>query len=261
MNDHSAPSLAEQFAAAHAWWADAGVDCLFHDEPTPWLVDEPPETAVPARPARTAPAPPPPEPKVLVGGDPSGWPQDLAAFRDWWLAEPSLDAGGGHPRVPPRGKAGAELMVIVPEPEAEDTESLLAGSHGQLIAGMLSAMGLAEDEAYLAAALPRHTPMPDWAELAASGMDAVLRHHIGLVSPKRLLVLGGGILPLLGHDPAQPLTGVDQTASESGMILTLAARDPGYLLRRADARATLWRRWLDWTSSPDAAERDEMRVT
>ena len=171
MNQASSPTpLAEQIAAAQAWWREAGVDFVFHDEPRAWLADDAPPAHSAA--AVTAPASPVEPPRARIGGDPSGWPQDLAAFHRWWLEDPSLDTGGAALRVAPRGEAGAALMILVPMPEAEDSDTLLSERHGTLVGNMLRAMNIPPERAYLAAALPRHASHPDWAGLAARGLGA-----------------------------------------------------------------------------------------
>jgi len=255
MESHSALTLERQIAAALDWWREAGVDLAFADEPSGWLNPPAdaaaagiPPSANKAKPAGDA---PPPAPVPRMGGDPGQWPQDLAQFREWWLAEPTLDAGGSAPRVAPRGNAGARLMVLVPMPEPEDGERLLAGREGALVGNMLAAMGIGEDAAYVAAALPRHMAEPDWRALDGEGLGAVLLHHLALARPERLLVLGRNILPLLGHDPAQSPAAIKETAIQGAaaqmLVPTLAGFAPGRLLENARQRALLWRRWLDWT--------------
>src|SRR3546814_19808883 len=61
---------------------------------------------------------------LLLGSAP---PQDLAAFRQWWLSEPGLDTIGPRGRIAPQGEAGAGLMVLVMDPEAGDSQSLPSG--------------------------------------------------------------------------------------------------------------------------------------
>jgi DNA polymerase len=234
--------LAQSIAAAQAWWREAGVDCVFHDEPHGWLADEAPPVAV----AKVAARPAPP-PKPRIGGDPAGWPEDLAAFRRWWLEEPSLDHGGGHPRIAPRGEADAALMLLVPMPEADDRETLLSGREGRLLAALVTAMGLRPEQVYLAAALPRHAALPDWERLRDDGLGEVLLHHVRLAAPQRLMVLGTRILPLLGHDPAQAAPAVSELAIQDRSVPLLASYAPERLLGNARQRAGLWSRWLDWT--------------
>jgi DNA polymerase len=239
------PVSGDSIAAALDWWREAGVDCAFLDEPQRWLAE--PESKAPA-PARVAAkkAPPPEPERPRIGGDPASWPQDLAAFRQWWLGEPSLDHTGGR-RVPSRGEAGAKLLVLVPMPEEEDAETLLSGRQGRLIAAMGQAMGLAPDQLALASVLPRHTTLPDWKALARDGLGEVLRHHLALAAPERLLVLGTDILPLLGHDLAQAAPGTGEIPVASRALPLLVGYAPGHLLDHARLRARLWQQWLDWT--------------
>jgi len=255
MQSHSALTLERQIAAALDWWREAGVDLAYTDEPSGWLQPAAQDAAAGSAAARNAARPaadtPPPAPIPRIGGDRSQWPQDLAQFRAWWLAEPTLDAGGSAPRVAPRGSEGARLMVLVPMPEPDDRERLLAGQEGALVDNMLAAMGIGADAAYVAAALPRHMAEPDWRALGDEGLGAILLHHLALARPERLLVLGRNILPLLGHDPAQSPAAIKQTAiqgaAEQALVPTLAGFAPGRLLENARQRALLWRRWLDWT--------------
>jgi DNA polymerase len=249
MDTRAPPTLAEQIAAAHDWWLEAGVDSEFADEPRNWLepsaekpVEAPPAT-LPAKPAD--PALPP------LGGPSASWPQTLAEFAPWWLASDQLDTGGSGPRVPPRGVAGAELMVLVPMPEASDRDRLLSGQQGQLIGNMLTAMGVAEDAAYVAAALPRHAHHPDWQALAARDLGKVLTHHVNLAAPKRLLVLGRAMLPLFGHDPAQAGAKPRRIEVQDCGVPALASFGPEALLQTPRFRAGLWRGWLEWTGGAE----------
>ena len=249
--EHAAPpSLAEQLAAAQDWWREAGVDCAFADATTGWLkepMDEPAPAPVQAPiPEPLAPAAPP-APKI--GGDRENWPQTLEAFAEWWLTHPSLDTGGGRPRLAPRGAKGAKLMVLVPEPEPEDAEMLLSGPRGRLLASFLKAAGINESETYVAAALPRHTPAADWQGIVAQGFGAVTLHHLALARPQRLLAFGRDILPLLGHNPAQSPAALREINHHEGIIPVLAERSLDFLLARPAARSGFWQRWLDWTGS------------
>lgn len=255
MDTSSALPLERQLAATLSWWRMAGVDQVFADTPQPLLRaaqddgQQLPAGTEPMPAATDLPVQPPPR----IGGAADSWPRDLAAFPAWWLAEPTLDLGGAGPRVAPRGGGAAALMVLVPMPEAADGDTLLSGKEGLLVANMLAAMGIAPGEAYLAAALPRHMAQPDWADLARLGLGAILLHLLGLVRPRRLLVLGRGILPLLGHDPAQSPAAIKQTSIQAAAgnlaVPTLAGFAPDRLLDNPRQRALLWRQWLDWTET------------
>ena len=255
MDRTSTIPLDAQLAAANEWWRLAGVDLVFEDEPRPWLADETevdePDTQRAAKRAR--PSAPREAPPARIGGDAAAWPRDCAAFREWCLAEPTIDIAGMGPRAAPVGEPGAALMIMVPMPEVEDREHLLSGAQGKLIANMAAAMGIGGEALYLASALPGHLDHPDWAALAQRGLGAVVQHHIAIARPARLLVLGRRILPLLEHDLAQGPAAIKktsiQTPSGSLEVPTLADFAPERLLHNAGQRAALWRRWLDWTDA------------
>jgi DNA polymerase len=236
-------------AAALAWWREAGVDHAYHDEPQPWLRDEPPPRTE-ARAPIAAPAPAEAAPLARIGGDPAAAPADLDAFVQWWLAEPSLDHGMVRARVPPRGTMRAPLMILVAEPEPEDEGSgtLLSGPNGRLLDAFLAAAGLADLPVWRASALVRHTPLADWTELARSGLGDVLARHLALARPRRLIVFGRNLPPLLDHDPTQIAADLRLVNQETASIPTLFAPDLGHLARRPGAKAAFWRNWLDWSA-------------
>jgi uracil-DNA glycosylase family 4 len=253
MADRAIPDIHQQIAAAFEWWRDAGVDCDFIDEPKNWIAVNSPvaEDQPQARPLlQKRQAAPPPDPTIAL----SAIPGDLSGFVDWWMSEPLLDAGRVSDRVPPRGNAGAELMVIVAHPEADDREGLLSGPEGRLLSSMLQAMGIAPETTYVASALPRHTPHADWAAASMAGLGTALLRHIELVAPRRIIVFGSNILPLLGHDlPKSPadLRKVNHEVVKSALMV---ARELGALLGRASWKAGFWQRWLEWTRAGAVGE-------
>lgn len=238
------PGLEAQLAAALDWWRDAGVDAVFHDEPASWIA--PPEENRPAplaevKTARERVAAPVEAVPTIV---PADLPRDLAEFTAWWLAAPALDGGRAAGRVPPRGSSGAKLMVLVPEPEAEDTEKLLSGPQGRLLDAMLAAMGIAPEEAYVASALPRHTPHPDWEAIAAQGMGTIVAHHVSLVRPRQLLSFGQTIPSLVNNAPTNSPAHL-LTFNHDGVSLPwLSDRSLGAMLERPRWKAGFWQRWL-----------------
>ena len=254
-----AATIAAEIAAALDWWRGAGVDTVYEETPTRWLAEESaamqasPQLAragadqpspAGARPRRDARAPV--QGETPAPADRASWPNDLAAFNAWWLDEPSLDNGRRSGRVAPRGEVGAELMILVAEPEREDGEQLLSGPEGRLLDAMLRAMSIDPATSYVASVLPRHTPMVDWNEVER-GLAGVVRHHVGLVKPARLLVFGSNILPLLGNDPAHS-PAVSRTFNHEGLTMPLlAGKSLAALIERPRWKAGLWQGWLDWT--------------
>lgn len=244
MTDNAFSSLAADYAAALDWWREAGVDLDYSDEPTAWLRE--PEAAAepePTPPPRTVPRPSAApaleralaragdsEPGAAIGGDPARWPGDLAGFRDFWLTEPSLDPGALSDRVAPMGEAGAALMVLVGQPDEGDREALLSGEQGALLSRIFRAMALEESQVYLASALPRCTPLPDWDDLAARGLAPLTRHHIALAAPARLITFGRAP-EMLARDAGVP---------------ALAAPQLDMLARSAAHKRRFWNAWLEW---------------
>lgn len=246
----SASTLEDDIAAALGWWREAGVDAAYLDEPAAWLAE--PESDTPAL-AVTAPVAKKaaPAPEARIGGPSAHWPTDLAAFRDWWLVQPALDEGGLSPRIAPVGKARAALMILVAMPEEADRDRLLSGAQGALLDGFLRAAGWAREAVYLAALLPRFTPLPDWSALLRQGIGDVLAHHVALAQPKRLLILGRNILPFCGHDPSQGPAALAFFNHEGGRVPALAEVGLERLSDNAQSRARLWKRWLDWTDGTE----------
>ncbi|MBU0670004.1 MAG: hypothetical protein KKG32_08075 [Alphaproteobacteria bacterium] len=249
-------SSREALAGALAWWREAGVDCDFADAPCDWLAQA--ETVEPVTAPKLeaiAKAPPPrtaiqralaseSENGARVGGAAAHYPGDLETFRQFWLTEPGLDERGSAGRVAPRGSTGAKLMLLVAQPDPEDDERLLSGPQGRLLAAILRAMGLSEDETYIASALPRPAPLPDWNALAARGLGELTRHHIALAAPQRLVVFGRALAPLLAPDgepsPVLQLRDSNVPAMLAPRLDRLA-RMPGH-------RKQFWTNWLEWSA-------------
>ncbi len=260
-NDRSlGHSLGGALEAALAWWAGAGVDVAFVDEPQDWLAAE---STAPA--GRAAPVLPPMEQKVPrisaqpavplpVAEDRRAWPQKFEDFALWWLSEQSL-APRGAKRLAPHGPSRAQLMVLVPMPAEDDGETLLSGRTGKLLDAMLGAMGLEPAAVYRASALPARVALPDWAGLGAAGLGAVLKLHVALAAPKKLLVFGrGDISALLGHDLAHNAHHLRALNHENGSVPAGFEYDLETLLAKPGWKAGVWQRWLDGAAATAGSE-------
>lgn len=164
------------------------------------------------------------------------------------MSEPTLADGSVARRIAPRGVAGAELMIVVPEPEREDEAMLLSGPQGKLLEAMLKAFGLNADQVYFASALPRYLPGADWTAMAASGIGEVLARHVALVAPERLMVFGASVLPLLSHDPPQVPADLRIFNHDSVNVPMLACRSLAALLEQPRWKARIWQAWLELTA-------------
>ena len=255
-------SIAREFEAALAWWHAAGVDCDYADDATAWLAQAPasaPATGAEVARSRGSGMPPAreqsrelrahtdalsPAPATLrrdlLGESP---PQDLTAFRDWWMTAPGIDTARAFPRIAPRGNAGAALMVLVAQPEQGDSDRLLSGAQGRLLASILAATGVDDSAVYVASALPCHTPMADLGVLAAGGMAAVTAHHITLVRPDRIVAFGTGLAPMLGGTADHPLREINHAGGKTPVIVSETLDS---LMEMPRLKARFWRRWTQW---------------
>lgn len=240
--------FSSQIHAAFDWWRDAGVDIDFTDDVTDWLEKQ--AGLAPVKSEQVAAKPPEsdlvdlPQKKIdLLGENPS---QDLKEFREWWLSDPAIDQIGIRGRIPPIGPRAAQLMIVVMTPEEEDTQSLLSGAQGKLLDGFLRAARLERSEIYIASVLPRHSPISDGNNLKSTGYGKVLLHHIRLAEPKRLLVLGKNILPLLGHEMTQEPAHLQNINHENHTLPLMVVEGLGSMLAMPRLKARFWRKWLDW---------------
>lgn len=245
----------ESLEGALDWWREAGVDADFLDEPSGWLIEPEADDAVTAPPP---PAPPPVQRKTPLqraleqgeGGatqiDRSALPDTLEKFREWWMSEASLADGALDRRVPPRGVAGAKLMLLLPQPFDDDAEGLLTGGAAKFVDAMLAAMGIGQHEAYIASALPAPMALPDWGQLAGAGLGEIVRAHIALAAPQRVILFGRAQLALFGKTPEDARDPLSLDC-DGKIYPLLAAPDLRNLARSAARRETFWNRWLDWT--------------
>ena len=173
-----------------AWWVEAGVDMAVQDEPRDWR-------------ARKAPVPPSDEAESNqqpTGTAPQALPQatrqrpaTLEAFHAW-LAEsadlPLFRAGAA--RALPHGPANAEIMLLTGSPAPEDTAEgkPIGGDAWALTTRMLRAIGLAPDEAYIAALTCFSAGGTRFSDADTEACRDTVLQQIALAAPKRLLLLG-----------------------------------------------------------------------
>ncbi|MEM6907694.1 MAG: uracil-DNA glycosylase family protein [Pseudomonadota bacterium] len=251
--------------AAVRWWESAGLCYQFSDDVTAWLASTPSDTnthelqtGLSKRP-KAAEIVHSSQVKVQKNAPVSGsdriisWdgeaPRSLEDFRQFWLEAPSLDPIGTRGRVPPRGLAQADLMVLVADPEQHDTERLLSGPQGQLLSGILAAIGIREDQVYIASVLPRHTPMADFPALAKAGLAEILSHHIKLSAPRRVIAFGFNILPLLGLDPPDGPQSLREINLGTASVPARVHEGLDSLLTMPKLKSRFWRRWIEWSAT------------
>jgi DNA polymerase len=211
-------------ASLLGWWLDAGVDAAISEQPRDWLKP----SAVPVAATVESPAP-------------THMPDTLDAFQAWLQAAPGLplDQAGAR-RILPHGSAEAEVMLVSEFPAREDASDgrPIGGAAWHLMVKMLAAIGVSEAAAYSASLACFQLPTAKLDAEALERCAELMRHHIALVKPKRLL--------LLGDAPARALTGQPLAAARGKVhriegVRAVATFHPRYLLARPADKALAWR--------------------
>ena len=214
-----------------AWWVLAGVDTPVSEEPVGWL--RPPE-----------------RPPVTGAADsaPTGaarFPGTLSAFQDFLAASADLDesAWPGH-RVLPKGPSAPKLMIIVDAPDsaASQTDALFGSDAERLLARITGAVGLHIDDCYVAS-LSLVAPLAGVMAAPLLGRLAErMRHHIGLVAPTALLLLGDqasrALISTEGTETGKNLPFVNHS---DGIVPAASVAHPRVMLGQPSAKAEAWR--------------------
>lgn len=224
-------------ASVLQWWADAGVDTLIDEVPRDWLRVRPKaavalsDISVPdARTSGQAPA------DTLPG--------QLELFHGYLRDNEALPfASPTSRRVCPAGDPAAGLMIMTDMPAAEDcgTGTLLSGEVGRLFDRMLAAIGRDRESIYLASLSCLRSPDGRFTSGAAKDCARLALHHIGLASPRALLLFGDACAKaLLGLPMSQARGRWHQIETHAGPVRTIVTLPPSYLLAQPSAKALAW---------------------
>jgi DNA polymerase len=247
------------------FWADAGVDACFADEPIDRLAEGRRRLEAPAR--QNAPPPPPPSPltasrpgldagAVEVARQMAAATQDLEALAEAIAAFDGcpLKTMGARQSVFARGRTDARVMVIGEGPGGEEDlqGQPFVGRAGRLLDRMLDSAGL-KDQVFITNTVfwrppANRTPTPEEQAVCAP----FLHRAIALVQPEFLLLVGGasaksvlerseGILSLRGR-------WVDWRNDEGRAIPALPTLHPAFLLRQPAAKKHAWADMLSLAS-------------
>ena len=221
-------------ASALEWWRDAGVDCEIDDLPRDWLARAPaPPVAVrlPGQVAETAVAPP-------------TLPATLDEFAAWRLGPAAPEAGWPGQALGTQGDVASGLMIVVDMPDREDDSagSLLSGNAGALFDRMLAAIGRDRQSIYLAALAVKRPPAGRVTEEMGQKLEALIRHHLSLARPKRVLVLGNAASrAITGLDVANARASLREVNHGGGTSEVVASFHPRFLLEKPVAKADAWK--------------------
>jgi uracil-DNA glycosylase len=226
-------------ASLVGWWQEAGVDSFIDESPRKWL-----ETAAPAPNTRSdvdrsgdVDTDPLPLPVVAM-------PADHRSFLDW-LATDTITLAD-YPvarRLAPEGNGDADLMIVTDVPERNDTDAgqLLTGEVGALFDKMLAAMKIDRARIYLATLAPARPAAAMLDEKAIEVLAPVLRHHIALVAPKKLWLMGRAVSrAVLAMDEVQAGGRLHIVNYDAVKVATIATLHPRVLLREPKSKARVW---------------------
>lgn len=253
-----------------AFWADAGIDACFTDEPVDRLAErDRPRLAL----AQTQ-APAPTIQAAAAGPDVSAALDEArraaAAARDLTELAAAIAAfdgcglkfEGARQAVFARGAPDAPVMVIGEAPGAEEDQqgAPFVGRAGRMLDRMLAAAGL-EGRVFITNTVywrpsGNRTPSPQ-EQLVCSPF---LERAIALVSPKLLLLAGGASAKALLQRPEGILTlrgrWFDWRSSDETLsVPAMPTLHPAFLLRQPAAKKRAWADLLTLTERLDRPER------
>ncbi|MDB5678911.1 uracil-DNA glycosylase [Sphingomonas bacterium] len=218
-------------ASALEWWRDAGVDCEIDDSPRDWLARAPSPDKLPSV-VR----------EELV--EAPTLPATLTEFAAWRIGSAAPEAGWPGQALGAQGDPASGLMILVDMPDREDEAvgALLSGSAGRLFDAMLAAIGRDRQSTYLTALAVKRPPAGRVSTDTAQDLETIIRHHLSLAAPKRVLALGNAASrALTGLDVADSRGSLRVVKHDGGTSEVVASFHPRFLLERPAAKADAWR--------------------
>ena len=228
---------ASDWASALDWWRDAGVDMLVDDTPRDWFAALPaPSPASLTQPAVAAAA--------IAATVAAALPLTMAEFAEWRLGAEAPEAAWSGISLAASGPVDAKIMVLVDCPDREDGDAgaLLSGAPGRLFDRMLAAIGLSRETVHVAAVCARRPAAGRMAREIEARLGEVARHHVALVAPERLLLLGDATArAVLGTERLAARGGLRPFNHDRGSTGVVASLHPRLLIDRPMMKAESWR--------------------
>jgi len=217
------------------WWQEAGVDVLVEDAPRDWLAEPMAAPALPIAALAAAAAP------VHV---PAALPDTLADFIAWRLGDAVPEVEWRGVSIAASGPADAAVMVLVDCPDKDDGTAgmLMTGQTGALFDRMLAAIGLSRDVIHLAAVCAKRPVAGRMPREVEARLAEISSHHIGLVAPKRLLLLGNAASrAILGAEMPGTRGSLRTFNHKRGETGVVASFHPRFLIEKPAAKAEAWK--------------------
>jgi uracil-DNA glycosylase len=226
------------------WWHDAGVDMLVDEVPVPWLerlaapIIAAPTAAV-SRGHRVV-----AEAVVEAPKPRAPLPDTLPAFTRWLIEAAEIPGvGPASQRLGPQGAADAEMMILVDMPEAGDVQAgrLFSGEFGDMFDKMLAAMDLSRETVWLATLSPGRTASGAIDKDMLPRLAEIARHHIALVAPKRLWLLGEAVSrAILEMEPRQARGRLEKINHANGTVTAMTSYHPRLLHQHPARKREAW---------------------
>jgi uracil-DNA glycosylase len=236
------------------WWKMAGVDYVVEEGPVDWLaiIEKQKSTALkqdaPVNNVQKASKPVSAEPQKsshAVQTDNKDWPADLMTLQNaitGGLAMPGNTYGGKS--VLPVGPLNARLMIIgdVPDSEEIGVGHCGVGASGRFLANMMKAIGLDVSECYLATLASTRPATGELPDEDLQHLGAFALHHISLVNPEQILILGSAACrALIGKDLLEARTTLPDVNHIVGKKVAISTFHPRTLLARPMLKAQAWK--------------------
>lgn len=223
------------------WWHDAGVDLLVEDAPRDWMAE-------PVQPVTFAPTPlTPAAPRTaapVMAPAPTLLPDTLAEFLEWRLSDAAPEASWDGVSLTATGPADAALMVLVDCPDRDDGEAgqILSGAPGRLFDRMLAAIGQSRDTVHLASVCARRPLAGRTPADMETRLADIARHHVGLIRPRGLLLLGNAASrAVLGTELTSARGHLHAVDHKNGKSQAIASFHPRFLIEKPMAKAESWK--------------------
>lgn len=247
----SSHSQEEIIQSLRHWWAMAGVDQHYDEQPSALLAEKVIEQipsiskAVPTveiQPASTVETNPEPHSPAIVE---EIYPSNYDGFVEW-LSHPAnlIEGRWSRDMVLPTGPMKPEIMVISALPERSESgpHQLFNDLNQKLLSKMLSAIGCDFAQTYLAS-IAVAKPVDGTIDKALwPQFKARMDHHIHLVGPKQLIFLGDLAAKMFfGQDlltARQKKQNINHFSSKTDAIVTF---HPRILIERPQFKAEAWK--------------------
>lgn len=223
----------ESLASALDWWQEAGVDTLVEADPRDWLT-QPMVAPVFAR------APSPAAPVELA----PAMPAELADFIAWRSGDAVPEVSWRGVSIAATGPADAAVMVLVDCPDKDDDAAgiLMSGETGRLFDRMLAAIGLSRETIHLASVCAKRPVAGRMPREVETQLADIAKHHIGLVAPKRLLLMGNAASrAILGAEMPGTRGSLHAFNHRRGKTGVVASFHPRFLIEKPAAKAEAWK--------------------